>query len=206
MERDPQHSTPREFFEELYAKSKDPWAYTWASGLRNALAENFYEQRKYRRIHDVIPRKRYRNVLEIGCSIGVFSKSLGRRCENLLGIDYSPTAIAYARKRCARQKQIRFAEAKVPDDFPEGSFDLIVFTEVAYYLSLNDFEATGNKILEHLVPGGHLVMAHYRHHQGEPYPISGDFAHDWFLERGELTHLRDYRLPEAYRLDLLEKR
>src|SRR6185369_7563255 len=102
------------------------------------------EQRRYWRIQQIIPRQRFRSALEIGCSIGVFTKSLGRRCDDLLAIDYSQAAIAFARKRCRKQSHIRFVKAKVPDEFPEGTFDLIVLSEVAYYLSLEDFLATAD--------------------------------------------------------------
>jgi hypothetical protein len=93
----------------------------------------------------------------------------------------------------------------VPEDFPENGFDLIVFSEVAYYLAEDDFIATGKKILKHLTAGGYLVMVHYRHHRG--FPLAGDFAHDWFIKEAAsvLTHLKDWRRPSAYRLDLFQK-
>ena len=191
-------------FERIYQQSRDPWAYSWPRAIRTALSSRFYERRKYFRTDWIIPRKRYRNILEIGCSIGVFTKSLAKRGADVLAIDYSPTALKYARERCRKLPQVRFLEARVPDQFPEEQFDLIVFSEVAYYLSKEDFLSTAQKILRSLVAGGYLVMVHYRHHQDLPLP--GDFAHDWFLQDAGLgiRHLRDWRRP-AYRLDLFQK-
>src|SRR5262245_26033356 len=107
-------STPVEEFEEIYQRSSDPWCYTWWRAARHALSGRFYERRKYWNTLRIIPRQHDAcRALEIGCSIGVFTKMLSARCRDLLAIDYSPTALAYARKRCRGLSQIRFAEAKV---------------------------------------------------------------------------------------------
>lgn len=198
-------STPLSEFEDLYTRNSDPWNYSWPAAIRHAFAARFYEQRKYWKTWRIIPRRRYRTALEIGCSIGVFTQRLAARCEELVAIDYSPTALARARERCRRQPRVRFLEAKVPEQFPPGTYELIVFSEVAYYLSREDFLATAQRIVAQLAEGGFLVMVHYRHHRD--YPLSGDFAHDWFLNEAgpALVHLQDWRRPSAYRLDLFQK-
>ncbi len=205
MESKPSESTPPEYFEDLYAKREDPWAITWSRSIRNAFSGKFYEQRRYWRLLRIIPKKRYLKALEIGCSIGVFTKALARRCQSLVAIDYSPMAIAFARKRCRRETNIEFQEAMVPAQFPEQRFDLIVYSEVAYYQSVEDFRLTVAKIVQNLMPGGYLVMIHYRHHQDVPLP--GESAHDLIIAetKGLLLHLRDWRNPAFYRLDLFQK-
>lgn len=199
-------STPYTEFEAIYQSSPDPWAYSWKKSVQTALSSRFYEQRKYIRTDWIIPRKRYENILEIGCSIGVFTKVLARKGEKVLGIDYSPTALNYARERCRNLPQVRLQQARVPDQFPDGRFDLITFSETAYYLSKDDFLATARRIMESLVPGGYLVMAHYRHRTD--FPLPGDFAHDWLLQepeaKAQLRHVKDWR-RRAYRMDLWQK-
>ena len=46
---------------------------------------------------------------------------------------------------------------------PEGPFDLIVLSEVGYYLSPDDLDRTVDRVLETLDDDGVLVACHWRH-------------------------------------------
>ena len=198
-------SVPASHFEEVFKNNPDPWHCDWKRDPIGALKCLFYEQRRYWNILRTIPRKRYRHGLELGCATGIFTQSLAKRCERLLAIDYSETAIAFGRRRCRKLSQVRFEHARIPDEFPEGNFDLIILSEVAYYLSMADFLTTVHHIVESLTPGGHFLMVHCRNHREVPLP--GDLPHDTFIKETAdvLTHLQDRRRPRTYRLDLFEK-
>ena len=73
-----------------------------------------------------------------------------------------------------------------------------------------DLHRARDLIIEHLTPGGHLMLVHFIE-EVEEYPISGDAVHEAFLARAgdaaeaALRHLRGRR-EQRYRLDLFERR
>ncbi|MEQ8291239.1 MAG: class I SAM-dependent methyltransferase [Roseovarius sp.] len=136
-------------FEQLYRDRPDPWDYETSS----------YEAEKYRRCLDLLPRAQYGRGLEIGCSIGVMSAMIAARCDSLLGLDVAPTAIERARARGI--PNARFRRASVPEDWPGGTWDLIVFSEVLYYLTAEALDETISRAAQSLAPGGTCLVAGY---------------------------------------------
>ena len=182
------------YFERLYAARPDPWDFE-TSG---------YEAAKYTATLAALPRAEYAHGLELGCSIGVLTEQLALRCHRLLAIDVSETALAQARTRCRDLAQIQFERCDLGQDFPKGSFDLILVSEVAYYFSMADLEALRARIDAALLPGGHLLLVHYT--GATNYPLSADAVHEIFREwlGSAWRSLREAR-EDGYRLDLLEK-
>ncbi len=70
-------SLPANYFEALYARERDPWRFE-TSG---------YERAKYDATLNALPKTCYRSGLEIGCSIGVLTERLAKRCERLIATD-----------------------------------------------------------------------------------------------------------------------
>ena len=81
----------REYFEDLYEGSPDPWGFETST----------YERSKYERTLGVLGNRRFRRALEVGASIGVFTEMLAPRCDELLAVDASERAVAAARERLA---------------------------------------------------------------------------------------------------------
>lgn len=183
-----------QYFEQLYERSADPWEF----------ATSPYEAAKYAATLAALPRWKYMSGLELGCSIGVLTRQLGPRCNELLAMDVSATALQKARGRCASLPHVTFANCDLRIDFPTGDFDLILVSEIGYYFSKADLEILLCKIAAALMPGGHLLLVHYT---GETnYPLTADVVHETFLTwNGKaLTHLAGCR-GYSYRLDLLIK-
>lgn len=183
-----------EYFDRLYAQRADPWDFETSP----------YEAAKYAATLAALPRSRYANALELGCSIGVLTRELAPRCERLLATDVSEVALAHARVRCADLPQVTFARRDLSGQFPKGRFDLILVSEVGYYFSPPDLERLRAQIAAGLASRGHLLLVHYT---GETnYPLSGDTVHDTFLLRHGPTWSRlQANRSDGYRLDLLEK-
>ena len=97
-----------------------------------------YEQAKYTLTLNAMPKPRYRSALEVGCSIGVLTRLLASRCDAVLAIDAAQTPLVEARRRCADLPGVRFEQMFVPNQWPDGAFDLILLSEVVYYLSRED--------------------------------------------------------------------
>jgi SAM-dependent methyltransferase len=186
-------SLTRSYFEALYDQSEDPWSF----------ATSAYEREKYDRSLAAL-QQRYATALEIGCSIGVFTRGLAERCGDLLAIDISDRALDRARKRCAALPQVRFARAEFPRDVPGTSFDLVTCCEVGYYWSDDDLTAARDRIAQILVQRGDLLLVHFLPRVAE-YVRDGDAVHAAFLADPRFAHLFGSR-TDRYRLDLLRRR
>ncbi len=185
-------SVPSSFFDETYRGSSDPWGYT----------SSFYETSKFRTTIRALPKVRFKNAFEIGCAIGVLTQELAKKCDKLLSVDYSEVGLEEARKRCRDLPQVRFERMQIPQQFPAEQFDLIVFSEVGYYLTLADLQKTQEKIIDRLLPGGFLLMVHYRF-PVDSFILNGNIVHDTFIQESApfLKHLGDPR-QKSFRLDL----
>ena len=183
-----------EYFNSLYAANSDPWAF----------ASSPYEAAKYAATLAALPQARYSSALELGCSIGVLTRQLAPRCAHLLATDIAEAALSRARSRCADLCQITFERRDFTTAFPPGRFDLIVVSEVGYYLSGLDLDQLRSRIASAVTPGGHVVLVHYTGVTN--YPLSADAVHETFLARES----RDWisvtaQRTESYRLDVLTR-
>ncbi len=194
----PNASIPTTYFDDVYRANDDPWAF----------ATSPYERAKYEATLAALPNERYANAFEIGCSIGVLSEMLSRRCDRLLSIDASELPLKTARQRLFPYGNVTIEQRSVPAQFPDGAFDLILLSEVGYYLNIDDLKRTRQLMLDHLNQGGHLLLVHWTPVVPD-YPLTGDQVHDLFgAMTGEdqpLTHLLNQR-TDKYRLDLFQKR
>lgn len=187
-------SLPPSYFEALYGTDPDPWKFETSE----------YEAKKYTATIAALP-KRYKSAFEIGGSIGVLTEKLASLCDSLLSIDVSKLAQEKAIQRCQHLKQVRFKIMRLPEQYPEEMFDLVLVSEVGYYWCWSDLQKAKQCILEHLEPGGHLLLVHWTEYARD-YPLNGDQVHDSFMELtpNKLRHLKSQR-EEQYRLDLFEK-
>lgn len=184
----------REYFDRLYEGSRDPWGFETSP----------YERRKYERTLGVLANRRYRRVLEAGCSIGVFTAMLAPLCEELLAVDVSEAALAVARERFAGSPHVRFERRGLPEETPEGPFDLVVASEILYYWPKDVMLAALERFEGELSPGGRLLAVHWRK-ETRTYPLQGDEVHELLIEHTRLVNARTITEPE-YRLDLFEDR
>lgn len=178
------------YFEEKYKVDIDPWRFRTSE----------YERQKYQATIKALSRPRYQSALEVGCAIGVLSALLAGRCDTLLAVDGAPTAIAEASLQ--NIPNVRFKTAFLPGEFPQGTFDLIVLSEVLYYFDANDLQRLADKCHEALGEQGEMILCHWL---GETdYPLPGDRASDLFAERVSRRLARRVILHEGvYRLERL---
>jgi SAM-dependent methyltransferase len=184
----------REYFENLYEQSPDPWGFETSP----------YERKKYERTLGVLQGRRYQRALEVGCSIGVFTVKLAPLCDEVLAVDVSERAVAAARERLAGFPHVRVERRRLPEDTPEGPFDLIVASEVLYYWPKEVMLGALRLFEEILGPGGVLLAVHWRK-ETKTYPLQGDEVHELLVEHTRLLSTTTIVEPE-YRLDLLEDR
>lgn len=184
-----------EYFAGVYAANDDPWQFETSE----------YEREKYAATLAALPKENYSNAFEIGCSIGVLTEKLAARCARLLAVDVSEKALAKAQTRCRNLPQVEFKILQVPAEFPGETFDLILVSEVGYYLSVADWRTTVDLIVARLAPGGTAALVHWTPFVPD-YPQTGDAVHDAFKTQtsNRLKLLRAAR-DKQYRLDVYER-
>ncbi len=176
-------------FEQLYADAEDPWDFRSSP----------YEQAKYAATVALLAQRRFATGLEIGCSIGVLTAKLAERCEQLLAIDCAEAALARAAAACPG---VEFELHHVPSSFPFGRrFNLIVVSEVLYFLSPADVAQLAGLCREALVTGGAIVLANWT--GATDTPCTGEQAADLFISACGLHSSPTVR-EATFRLDLLE--
>lgn len=189
------NSLPPSYFETLYGSNPDPWKFETSE----------YEKKKYTATIAALPKKHYHSGFEIGGSIGVLTEKLAQHCDSLLSVDVSKIAQARAIQRCQHLPQVRFEIMCLPEEYPDEMFDLTLVSEVGYYWCWENLKKAQQCILEHLEPGGHLVLVHWTQYARD-YPLNGDQVHDSFFDLTPtyLRHLKGKR-EEEYRLDVFER-
>lgn len=183
------------YFEDVYAANDDPWDFETSE----------YEAEKYTETIKSLPRENYKNAFEIGCSIGVLSEKLAAKCERILAVDVSEKALEKAEARCKNLLQITFKKISFPQEFPEDFFDLVLISEVGYYLAPEDWAEATEKVFAHLSENGQIALVHWLP-EVHDYPQTGDEVHDSFAEFAKAKMRNVYKTRrENYRIDVWEK-
>jgi SAM-dependent methyltransferase len=171
-------SVDDQYFDQLFQASDDPWAFK----------KRWYERRKRALTLAVLPRERYLTVFEPGCANGELSAGLATRCERLLACDTSLQAVELARQRLAQLHHVEVIHARLPRQWPEQRFDLIVFSELGYYLDEVDLHGWINHALASLTADGQLLACHWRPNI-EGCPLNAEKVHAILHERLQMSRV-----------------
>lgn len=169
--------TLAEHFDDLFANDADPW------GCRT----RWYEQRKRAVTLACLPRARYRRAYEPGCAAGELTFELAARCNEVVATDASTAAVKRARSRLAGLRNVSVDRAETPDDWPSGEFDLVVVSELGYYLQERALAALVDRCTQTLARDGALVACHWRHPESD-FLRSGDEVHDLIGRQYGMKH------------------
>ena len=183
------------YFERLYYRNRDPWNFS----------NSTYEQEKYRATIAALGKRRFQSGCEIGCSIGVLTKMLAARCHTLLALDVVDTALVDAAHRCINERHVTFEKRQIPRDWPSKlKFDLIICSEILYFLSSEDISQLANKMNEGLMPGGDILLVNYTGPIDEPCN-GNDAAKIMMAETSSFSKMSCNIKADRYRIDLLTK-
>ena len=180
-------------FEARYQVDPDPWGYTTSR----------YERDKYEATLAACGHGPFADALELGASIGVFSELLVPRCERLTTIDGAPTAVAAARRRLACLPHVDVILGEIPDAVPIRRFDLVVASEILYYLTASELSRIVGRLESVMLTGARLVAAHWRP-AGPERPLSAEQVHAMLREQPWLQSVTCGGTDD-YRLDVLER-
>lgn len=184
-----------DYFAQVYDAQDDPWNFETSP----------YEAQKYTATIQALPNSHYRKALEIGCSIGVLTKMLAEKCLNLLATDVSEKALDFAKVRCSDVPNVTFKKLSFPQELPDDRFDLILISEVAYYLSEEDWKLAIHKVYDLLAENGEIVLVHWLPEVPD-YPQTGDQVHYSFKKEigAKMNNVFKTR-TEQYRIDVWRK-
>ena len=179
-------------FDRLFARTPDPWGYSGdpVSEERRAL------------IMEMLPRKRYGRLLEIGCATGWMTLPLSSRADEVVAADISSTALAYARKRCRQSANIRFRRLDLLTESIPESFEGIVCAGVLVFLPANSQKIIRDHLVAALVAGGDLILEHTT--GAYPGEMAGNRIHALYEEDPRLRKLEHVEVGN-YAITLLQK-
>jgi predicted O-methyltransferase YrrM len=180
---------PDVYFDQMYADADDPWE----------LSTRWYEQRKYAITLAMLPKRRYRHAFEPGCSIGTLTAQLALRCDHVTAVDVAEAAVRSADvrlKRAGCRERVTLARSSLDAAWPPGPFDLLVLSEVAYYLEADTLVGVLERECARWEPGTNVVAAHWRHEVTD-YPLTGDAAHTIITQTPGLTSVGRYQDPDV---------
>ncbi|GAA3028615.1 bifunctional PIG-L family deacetylase/class I SAM-dependent methyltransferase [Actinokineospora globicatena] len=189
----PRDSAPPARFADLYAEQDDPWS----------VLDSWYERRKRAISLACLPDERYGTIVEPACGIGQLSVDVANRCDQLIAFDPVASAVERARARVAHLPHVRVDVGALPE-FPAGPVDLVVFSEILYYLSDADLDSTMDAAVAALRPGGHLLAAHWLPWAPEA-PRDGMDAHRRLLAHPDLDALVEH-VDQEFVVHVLRRR
>ncbi|MDO5628042.1 MAG: class I SAM-dependent methyltransferase [Mobilicoccus sp.] len=137
-------------FDRLYAGDPDPWQ----------VATSWYERRKIDIVLACLRRRRYRLAWDAGCGTGELAAALTTRCDHVVATDASPAATALAGARLA-DTGAHVQTSALPSRPALDAPDLIVLSEVLYYLDHDDRAATYDLIDAVAASDADLVLVHW---------------------------------------------
>ncbi|WP_099867229.1 class I SAM-dependent methyltransferase [Pararhizobium haloflavum] len=138
-------------FEDLFRSNPDPWEYESSP----------FEAHKRKILLNHIGLRCRGRVLELACANGVTTQALLRCALRLTALDSSTTAIAQARARLTDADRLRLIHGELPYGMPKQQFDLIVVSEIVYYLHRSAYTFLARELLKRLALGGRVVVLHH---------------------------------------------
>lgn len=179
-------AVPAAHFDSLFTQSPDPWRYD----------SEPYERDRFARTVAALSGRRYRSALELGCANGALTEQLAPLCDRLLATDASLAAVNAARARIGTRADVVLEQRAMPQDMPDGPFDLIVASDMLYYLGLEGVVALMTAIERCATPDARIFLASYL---GETDTrITGEMAAEIAI-----AHLPGWKRVHAERTDRL---
>lgn len=111
----------RDHLHALYADTPDPWDFEHSE----------YEQAKFVATRAALSRAHYTSVFELGCGNGQLARHLVNIRDRYTGMDAVVIAIEAARRAVP---DATFIHDFYPCPLPRGDFDLLILSEILYFL------------------------------------------------------------------------
>lgn len=157
----------RAYFDAMYRDAEDPWGFD----------SRWYERRKFALTIAALPHHRYRRGLEPGCANGALTELLAQRCDTLVAHDFLEGVVERAKQRLSGAPNVEVRLGSFPSFWPEDTGDLVIWSEIAYYLTSRGRQTAMDKLARFLEHDGVLVAVHYTGPTN--YPMTGREVGRW---------------------------
>ncbi len=178
-------------FDRRFHDNPDPWAFETSA----------YEQRKRAATVEACGDLHGCRVLELGAANGVLAADLAPSASELVAVEAVPEAARLAAERLARWPQASVTQGLIPADVPGGPYDVVVASEILYYLDHAAYERALVELPGWLAAGGRVVAVHWRPTSSER-PRSAEDVHADLAAHPALALVTALRDPE-YLLSVL---
>jgi SAM-dependent methyltransferase len=175
----------------LYDATDDPWSFR----------SDPYEIGRFAATVAALPRRRYASALEVGCGNGELARRVAPRCGAYAGLDAVEEALISARRAVPEGRFVQgFLPCPLPDGPGDAAHDLVLLSEVLYFLDPGGLDALSRQI-DRRWPDADVVCVTWRGPSGNP--LGGEEAFCLFRAATARGH-RHLHLERRFRIDLLE--
>ena len=181
------------YFEALYAGNPDPWQYQTGA----------YEIAKRQDTLSFL-KPSYQRACEVGCSIGVLTQDLAPRCGRLVGFDVSPKAVDLAQQRLQYMPGVSVEMRHLPYDDLEANLDLLVLSEMLYFLDAEEIALLATQAGQSMVADGDLLIVSYD--GATQTQLNGRQSSDLFVSAALDFEQVRFEQREHYHVRLLRRR
>lgn len=179
-------------FDRLYKADPDPWDFLTST----------YEREKRKETLSALGGRTFDRGLEVGCATGVLTAELATHCRTLLAVDVSEIAIEIARHRLAGLAHVNTQIAHIPEQWPSGKYDLIVLSEVLYFLQPTEVAKVAAYAMSELETGGICLLVNWI--GPSDTELSGNQAAELF-RNSDGWKSNQHQSFDLYRIDVLAK-
>lgn len=172
----------------------DPWSFETSN----------YEQARFAAILRACGRRDDARILELGAANGVLASLLADGAATLTAIEAVPAAARLARRRLQVMPHATVIEGLIPDAVPTAQFEIVVASEILYYLGPDAYARTLRRLERWIAADGRLVAVHWRP-TGPERPRSALRVHE-DLAALPFLQLRETADTDDYLLSVLEPR
>lgn len=175
----------RDHLNALYAGTADPWGF----------AQSDYEQAKFAATRQALARPRYASAFELGCGNGQLARHLAPICERYVGMDAVARAVETARRTVPGA---RFIQGFYPCPLPGDDVDLLILSEILYFLDPGSLGELAAAIAERW-PRAEVLCVTWLGETGNE--MQGEAALDMFAAALATHRFARVARTDSYRID-----
>ncbi len=179
-------SVTLEELETTYRDSADPWNFRTSP----------YEQEKFAATRAALSKDRYASAVELGCGNGALAEHIAPCCDSYVGVDGVERAIEAARQAVPAA---RFVNCFLPCPLPPGNHDLIILSEILYFMDEGGIGALAEQI-SHVSQGAEIICVTFLGPTG--HVLQGEQALEIFQHAiGPQCTFVNVKRTSGYRID-----
>ncbi|MBS0659338.1 MAG: glycosyltransferase [Verrucomicrobia bacterium] len=104
-----------------------------------------------------LPKPHFERACVLGCGDGALTAALARRCDQLVSVASTEEALLKIERRAGGLANVKFERRQLPDQWPEGRFDLIVLGDTGIEFEATERARLAWKVRASLRPDGFVV-------------------------------------------------